>query len=194
MTKVSGESFQIDGLSATMTLNELRLKIAKYLGVAGGRIQLMCETPFTIEDRQKTLSELGIGAQTSLSLMLIANGMGFAGRYYVLTEDAWRNEEDTYAIVTKQFGPDAKMADFDHFVANPGTKEDCIAFLTFLGCNAWVQYEGKRFWSGDRHYFIERHDGKVPSGWLVHNSIHDHLLDLGSWFSKNRILVDLGEE
>jgi hypothetical protein len=39
---------------------------------------------------------------------------------------------------------------------------------------------------------MERHDHAVPSGWLVHDNINNHFLDLGSWYGlRMRVLARL---
>jgi hypothetical protein len=46
-----------------------------------------------------------------------------------------------------------------------------------------VKSGGNRWWSGNRHYWVERHNHVVPNGWLVHDQIDNHFIDLGSWYS-----------
>lgn len=53
------------------------------------------------------------------------------------------------------------------------------------GDQVMVKNGGADFWSGGRHYFIERHDHVNPGYFLSHDNIDNHLLDLGSWYGLN---------
>ncbi len=53
---------------------------------------------------------------------------------------------------------------------------------------AFVNRSGDGFYSGDRHYFITRHDGNRPSHYLSHDNVNNHELDLGSWRGSGKVL------
>jgi hypothetical protein len=58
----------------------------------------------------------------------------------------------------------------------------------------FVTCGGQRIWQGNRHYYITRHDGHLPSNYtyLSHDDIGGHQADLGSWFNvKLRILAEV---
>merc|ERR1712012_562312 len=132
-----------------------------------------------------------LGIVSSMTLTAIHSNIG---HFYAATETKVKNSEELIPFVMNEFGPDAKIADWSDLKANPGTKKECVAFLDAVG-NPWVQFNGEEFWGPNcRRYFFERHNGSVPIGWLDHDNLHDHLVDLGSWFDHHRkVLVDLGE-
>merc|ERR1712187_509247 len=116
----------------------------------------------------------------------------FAGRCYALTERSFKDPADFDEAARQEFGPDARAAEWNDLKAQPGTVEECRAFLDELGTNPWIKYNGTC--GQHRKYFFERHNGKVPGGGLSHDHLHNHLVDLGSWYGMTRqVLVDLGE-
>lgn len=53
------------------------------------------------------------------------------------------------------------------------------------GTNAYyffVAYNNNEFYDSVRHYYIQRHDKKTIADWLIHDTIDNNLLDLGSWY------------
>jgi hypothetical protein len=92
--------------------------------------------------------------------------------------------------VQTEFGPTAQVADWSQLQAYTG---QIAAFCDSIGLangqGAWVLRNGNSFYSSERHYFVERHNGTVPSGWLVHDTIDNNTLDLGSWWNSRRILA-----
>jgi hypothetical protein len=52
-----------------------------------------------------------------------------------------------------------------------------------------VTYQGERWHTEQRHYLIEWHDHNLPDGWLSHEDINRHYLDLGSWFDLEASLL-----
>jgi len=57
-----------------------------------------------------------------------------------------------------------------------------------------IQNNGKRYYSGSRHYFLTRFDGEVPSWYAVHDEIDGYTLVLGSWYDvEYRIIVKISE-
>ena len=60
--------------------------------------------------------------------------------------------------------------------------------MTSYRTHAWVTNNGSHLFGTGRHYFIERHDGQVPAGWLVHSSIGANDIDLGSWVNSRPAL------
>lgn len=114
---------------------------------------------------------------------------------YVLTEGYYSETVDLGAAAKLEFGPNAVVADWidikHTFEGEVGDFCDYLG-LTNYQDNAYCLCDGEKWWGYDRHYFIERHNGDVPSGWLVHDHIDNHTLDLGSWYDLSmRILVKL---
>lgn len=92
----------------------------------------------------------------------------------------------------QEFGPGYRIADWNEVVAFINLQGYSEFFMqsgmTFYRSNGWLTRAGQHFWSSSRHYFMERHDGNVPSGWLVHASIGSNTIDLGSYWNSRPIL------
>ena len=119
---------------------------------------------------------------------------------YTLTASYYSETADLGAIVVDEFGPGAEVADWEdikmYFSENIEEFCDHVGLLgTEYPVNgALCCRNGQRWWSGSRHYWLARHDHHVPSGWLVHDHIDNHLLDLGSWYGMSLpVLVRLSE-
>jgi hypothetical protein len=120
---------------------------------------------------------------------------------FKLTQELYNCNDSMEIVVVTQFGPEAKVADWvtiktlfsnniDSFCNNIGLE----SYETFNSA-AWCNYNGQKWYGGWRHYFVDRHDHIVPEGWLAHDHIDNHFLDLGSWCQDEMlipILVDLG--
>lgn len=104
------------------------------------------------------------------------------GRRYIMSKGNYDGMDDDWkAKAIEEFGPGAKPADFEVLMKANATKQELVDFLDQLGRhNFRLMWQGQQH-NGNRIYFAERHNGSVPSGWLVHQTIHDNLLDLGSW-------------
>ncbi|MCA8974156.1 MAG: hypothetical protein KDC98_05510 [Planctomycetes bacterium] len=111
---------------------------------------------------------------------------------YRLTTNAYAWNSNIAAAVVQEFGPTAVVADWSTIKAAFGG--NITGFLDAVGLtahnsSAMCVRNGQRWWSGNRQYFMARHDGTVPGGWLVHDHIASHTLDLGSWYSFNRRIL-----
>ncbi|MBC8486944.1 MAG: T9SS type A sorting domain-containing protein [Bacteroidetes bacterium] len=95
-------------------------------------------------------------------------------------------------VCQQEFGNDFLIADWNNvvaFVDENGFEEFFNQTgMTYYQSNGWVTRDGQHLYSSNRHYFIERHDGNVPGGWLVHASIGSNTIDLGSWHNSRPIL------
>ena len=113
---------------------------------------------------------------------------------YTLTQAGYSWDADMDAAVESEFGPDARVADWvdleTNFAGQIGLFCDTVGLLTFRS-HAWVYRNGVAFYSSNRHYFVQRHNGSVPGGWAVHDHIDGHTLSLGSWWNSRKILVRL---
>lgn len=117
-----------------------------------------------------------------------------SGPLWIATADYYSETANLDSIVTDLYGPNYRVADWNNLVSYSQTHNivawaDSIGMLNGYPYGFLVTRNGQHFWSGIRHYWIDRHDGVVPSGWLVHASIYNHFIDLGSWYSMSlRIL------
>jgi len=108
---------------------------------------------------------------------------------YALTTGYYTADADMDAAVVSEFGPSAQVADWTDIKASyaGSAAEFCDAVgLSADGIPSAIVYRnGEGFWYSGRHYFVKRHDGIVPSNWLVHDQIDNNTLDLGSWYILN---------
>jgi hypothetical protein len=107
---------------------------------------------------------------------------------FVLTKGHYSETDDLQAMVQQEYGQSAQVADWEeikHFFY--GKNSDTIAHdLDKVGLkyneSALLYRNGTRLWSGNRHYMLTRHDGKLPQNYLSHDHIENHTLDLSSWY------------
>lgn len=132
----------------------------------------------------------------SCVLIMIVNSELHADVFsdYTLTTQAYAWDADMDAAVAGEFGPLAQVADWvdleTYFTGVIAEFCDAVGLETYRS-HAWVYRNGQAFYSSNRHYFVERHNGNVPGGWLVHDYIDSHTLSLGSWYNSRQILVRL---
>jgi len=111
---------------------------------------------------------------------------------YALTQGYYSELDDLDAAVKKEFGPGAEVADWEdikqEFSGEIAAFCDAVGLVNYRD-NAMCYRNGQKWWSSSRHYFVERHNGNVPGGWLVHSHINNHTLDLGSWYGLNQRII-----
>jgi len=99
---------------------------------------------------------------------------------------------DFDAVCSEAFGEEYRMADWNEIEAyiSANTIDDFYEMtgMADYRSNGWVSRGGQGLQTSGRHYFIERHDGTVPSGWSVFDYIGNHDLDLGSWYNSRPVI------
>ena len=100
--------------------------------------------------------------------------------------------------VRNEYGPTAEIADWAEIKKQYSGKTGELIRDLGLGIgqdeSVLIQNNGKRYYSGSRHYFLTRFDRKVPSWYAVHDEIDGHILVLGSWYGvEYRIIVKVSE-
>ncbi|MCJ7448112.1 MAG: hypothetical protein MUO72_10485 [Bacteroidales bacterium] len=173
-------------------------------------------TPKPIIANSKTNDGTGIGSFTSNLEGLTPNTLYYVRAYainsagttfgneisfttssypkWVATQDYYNETEPLNSIVTELYGSNYRIADWNDLVNYSQTHDisawaDSIGMLKSSSYGFLVTRDGSHYWSGNRHYWIDRHDGVVPYNWLVHATINNHFIDLGSWYSiKLRLL------
>lgn len=121
------------------------------------------------------------------------------GYEYFITVQEYTVNQDIPALLQQEFRPDAELAEWNELSALFSSSEDgLISFMEGIGMkrgaedyvrSAFVTRAGNRFLRGSRHYFVSRHDGRVPGGWAVHAQLQGSRLSLGSWGSDRNALV-----
>lgn len=149
------------------------------------------------------MKNLGINAIPAFLCLLSAHVMAHPGSWmqcseqYALTQGSYAETADMQSAVAQEFGPGATVADWNEIEADFGNDIlsfcDAVGLLTYRS-QAWCRRGAQGWWSSGRHYFLERHNGQVPGGWLVHDQIGGNLLDLGSWYGSKRILAKVGDQ
>lgn len=112
---------------------------------------------------------------------------------FVRTSNAFPWNTANFNLACQQeYGPSYRIADWNEVISfiniNGYNEFYSQSGMTTYRSNGWVTRAGQHLWSSNRHYFIERHDGSVPSGWLVHAAIGSNSIDLGSWYNSRPIL------
>ena len=141
-----------------------------------------------------------LGAVAAAALIfLILSGSGFrepaqSFEGYALTARKYSETDNLDVLVKAEFGPLARVADWDEIKAHFSDRGR--EFLDGIGLTKYdegaICYKrGHRYWSGNRHYFLARHDGELPTTYtfLVHDTIDNHMIDLGSWYGLHRRVV-----
>ena len=137
-----------------------------------------------------------------------ANGLSITAKaleHTSTTISAASTALDRLSLVQTEFGQSAELADFDDLVfAYSLVGDDVINFIDLKETNLsnipdydgkWYNNEGPfvtyfgQTHTGDRSYFVSAHDGTVPISWLVHDSIDNHQIDLGSWYYDRQVLA-----
>lgn len=112
---------------------------------------------------------------------------------FAYTRDHFPHDSNWNQIISEIIGSDYRLADWNDFVNYYNDGNDLALALDELGIQydmgGVVSRDGNRYWSGQRHYFIARHNGSPPGHFLVHAHISNYLLSLGSWWGNFRALA-----
>ncbi len=121
-----------------------------------------------------------------LSLCLVTSAI-FAAQF-APTPQTYGAYEDFEGICKAFFGNKAKVATWQEIKEAYRNSKDKKDLLQKLGLQKYdqsyiINYKDGYFEDGDRHYILTYHDGHLPTNYtyLVHDTIDDHVLDLGSW-------------
>ncbi len=125
-----------------------------------------------------------------------ANPARYTGTTYRVTEGLYSEKADWAAAVRTEFGDGAAVADWRDLKRDFG--RDRAALLAMLdaagvarGEGAALKTEGAQRYGAERGYFFVRHEGPAPGNWLVHDSLHRGVMNLGSWPGSRRILTQV---
>jgi hypothetical protein len=85
-----------------------------------------------------------------------------------------------------ELGSTWKTADWNDISAysqGGNSIQDLVSTLVLSANTPYlVTYNEEGWFSTQRHYIFELHDHTLPRGWLSHQEIDDHYVDLGSWY------------
>lgn len=121
-------------------------------------------------------------------------GYTYNGFLYRLTDNAYP-DTSVLAGILADYGAGAELADWNEI--KQAFSQDIYAFMDAIGlveydqC-AFVLRGGEGYYDGgDRHYFVSRHNGEIPSYYLAHDQIQSGAMSLGSWATTTRALIKL---
>lgn len=136
-----------------------------------------------------------------IGLCLSSSAFGgyiYDGYDYLLTTNAYAPTANWAEAAVSEFGPTAQVVDWNTIKAEFGGSVDSLhSFLDGLGVtdvyNApAVTWNGSQTWSGTtRSYGINRAEGNVPPGYLIHDQILNNWLLLGSWPADRQLVVSI---
>lgn len=119
---------------------------------------------------------------------------GIVYRNFGITGQKYPFDANWDEIVFKVFGPEYRVADWQDIVDYFSTGEDILdifdgLFLNEYKSEAFIKLYGDSSYNSGRAYYISRHNHNKPSGYMTHQTIDNHLIDLGSWTGERPILA-----
>ena len=132
---------------------------------------------------------------TILAVSFAFGGTTLAQYAYHITSGVYAYDSDWDQAVKLEFGVDATVADWLTIKAEVGGSvsalNDFMATSGFVSADSGqsVTVGGAKYWAPGRTYFMARHNGTVPPGWLVHDDMQAHTVDLGSWYHARPIMA-----
>lgn len=148
---------------------------------------------------KKTVKNVQISFVSIATIIIFSNstfaGLTHNGYEYSLTTDRYAPTANWAEAVVSEFGPAAQVVDWNIIKSEFGGSVDSLRnLLDGIGImdvhNApGVTRNGSQIWSGTRSYGINRAEGNVPSGYLIHDQIQGNWLLLGSWPADRQIVA-----
>jgi hypothetical protein len=123
---------------------------------------------------------------------------GIPGNYnYLITTNTYSPYTDWSLAVKQEFGLYAEVVDWNILKSDFGGSVEAIRGLfDYLGILAYpagdapaVTWNGSQTWDGSRSFGVNRLEGTVPGGYLVHDEIQNYWVCLGSWPADRRIIA-----
>jgi len=126
-----------------------------------------------------------------------SSGSGQSTSQFKITSGYYSETDDLNQAVKSEFGNNYRVADWNEVADDMVRTYDgnIEHWADRIGMkhneNYFVTWDGKGFWNGgNRHYFITRFDSVVDNNYLVHSSLFNNFITLGSWYDiKERILA-----
>lgn len=124
------------------------------------------------------------------------NGAVLKYKNFALTSGTYASTSDWNKAVMSELGSDYRVADWNDLAAYCNNGGNLTSLLDALGFTwdretAFVKRSGNKQYSAGRYYFIARHDNHLPTkySFLVHATLFNNQLDLGSWGGTRRVLA-----
>ena len=115
---------------------------------------------------------------------------------FALTTRTFAETDELEEACKAALGPGWRLADWLDIQDYFDFEESLDTFISAVQnqSNFLVTYNTQRWYSEQRHYYVEIHEHNLPDAWLSHADIDDHYLDLGSWYGLEMpLLCFLGE-
>ncbi len=114
---------------------------------------------------------------------------------FIMTRGVYAAADDLEAAVRREFGAAAALADWDELARlhadDAAALADELTLAVSMG-GPLLQRGGERQASENRHYFMQRFDGRKPDYFLVHAEMGGMTIALGSWMGMQaRVLAKL---
>jgi len=90
---------------------------------------------------------------------------------FAVSTEQYSIYSDVEDIIDGLFGGDYRLADWNDIVDYYQAGNDMGVFTSIIPGRTMVSYNGNRFYSPDRHYFINISNHNTPPGFLVHAHI-----------------------
>ena len=118
-------------------------------------------------------------------------GPGITG--FIRTENRYAFDADPNQACQAEFGASYRVADWLEVKSYYDSGASMDIFFAETGMTAddrsgGVKRDGEQFYTSGRSYFVSRHDGVLPPGWLAHDQLGGYLISLGSWYTDRKIL------
>ena len=121
-------------------------------------------------------------------LVFVGSSYGDISNFAVSTQ-TYSVYSDVDSIINDLFGDTYRLADWNDILAYYSNGNDMQAFTDLIPGDSMVSWGGNDFYSSNRHYFISVFYHELPSYFLSHANIDNHLIDLGSWYHDQYILA-----
>ena len=126
-----------------------------------------------------TTSTFSISSIDSITFVGASNQSQVSASDFKVTSQKYLCNIDLEAAVQAEFGSGWTIADWEHVKLLSSGEYGNIDMNK--GDEFLILNDGQKYYSGARHYFIAKHEGQVPGGFLVHDQIGNNYFSLGSW-------------
>lgn len=109
---------------------------------------------------------------------------------FILTKNKYSGNSNINMAVQNEYGDNYRVADWNDIVKYSGSIQQFVKSINLEEYkSAFVTFNGNRFWSSKRQYFISYHNHNKPSGYLAHENIDNYYISLGSWYNVNAYIL-----
>lgn len=110
---------------------------------------------------------------------------------FVLTTSTVSFQGDYSRACEQEYGSDWQQADWEDLKTwynDGGNLAELVSTLGLTVYPAWIRRDGHTSFADQRDYFIEFHDGNLPTNFLAHDDLSNFYLSLGSWTGERVVI------